>query len=215
VIWDLRQPTLVFAGAFNPAIFSPAWIVKNLYKVPEGIEVEGIFVSDIEQQTTRPYFKGVGILAQSQRLSIFIDDPSEATMTLGDTIADAVAEALPHTPVAGIGVNFLFADPDPDADIIDKLAPRDAPEKIGQIAGTEIKTALDLGEGHILRLTRSIQDGTLSLAFNYHTPIANLAEWTADEWTTIKPRFDAACKVAADLYNIDIESLIVNSALNQ
>jgi hypothetical protein len=200
---DLRKPTIVIAGAFNPAIFQPAWIANILYEIPEGEDVEGVFVRNLADQTTVPYIKRVGVLAEMHRLSVFVDSLDAPTVMIAEGIVRTLAGALPHTPVGGLGVNFHFEESDVDAAIVDMLKAQDKPEKIGPVLQNEVATAIEIGDS-ALNLSRSIQDGVLSVRFNYHRTV-DVMSGVADLDLNIGEAFVRSREILKSLYDLSAD----------
>ncbi len=112
--YDLESPscTLVLIGAFNPAIFSPAWLAK----------VDIISDEDLEKSTTQVIHPEITQF-NARRFRIDVQpDRFQITSTMAPfvSIADDVrrlfGELLPHTPVGAVGINFhvFFRFPTPE-----------------------------------------------------------------------------------------------------
>ncbi len=172
---DLREPTVVIAGAFNPAIFGVGWVASEMFGIADGEQVEATMVADMVQQTQRAYIGKVGVMAEPLRLSVFVDDLDEATTNLAEAAIIKAAEALPHTPVAAIGINFSFTVEEPDKDIVDILRSGDGLERIGPIIQSEINSRLQIEPTVQLNFSRSIVSDVLVMRFNYHTDLSRLS----------------------------------------
>lgn len=185
------------------------------YGIAEGEDVNGIIVQDLAQQTQKPYIRDVGVLAEANRLSIFIDREDVEICALGEEVLSRAALALPHTPVVGFGVNFAFEVADPDASIVDMLKPGDRPERLGQVAGSSVSSAIQLDDGRgELNLTRAMQEGTLAVSFNFHTDLPNFSAVADQIEGVITRRLADAREILSGMYALDLEGLQVRRALN-
>lgn len=211
---DLRRPTLIIAGAFNPAIFSLPWIANALFGIPEGHDVEGVAVQDVNNGTLSYYIDKVGVTAEAHRLSIFIDDLNDETITKAETITAAVATTLPHTPAGGFGVNFCFLIPDVDARIVDMLAAGDRPERFGQVLQNELNTRFSLADGTTLNFGRTLQDGNLTATFNYHLDLQRLSALPRHLPGCINNYLTNAKAQLAAMYDFDVDDISLKKALN-
>jgi len=202
---DLRDPTVVIAGAFNPAIFGVGWIASELFGFDDGASVNATMVADIMQQTQRAYIEKVGVMAEPFRLSIFIDDLEADTIAKAENAVLKTAAALPHTPVAAIGINFKFAVPQPEAAIVDLIKAGDKPEQLGPVRQTEMTSQISVYENIKLNLSRTIADDMLVLKFNYHADLNALSAISGTFSGQINKWYDHAVNSIKALYGLDDE----------
>ena len=121
---DLRPPTFVVNGAWNPAIFQPFWVASHLFDIPPGEEVELVELMALiapGQQRRINYIRGVGIAVQRSRLELFVNAVDADTKANAERVFSKLFETLPHTPFGSFGVNFQFRQPDPADETIDQL----------------------------------------------------------------------------------------------
>lgn len=214
MILDLRQPVLVIAGGFNPAIFSPPWMARNLFGIPEGEEVEVTSVLDVAEQTGRHYIQNIGLVVQPQRLAIYLDEMDEEVIGRAQAVFASIAETLPHTPIAAFGVNFLFEQLAVIAEVVDALMPRDGVEGLGQVNTTEIASNVSIGDRDQLNVTRRLTGGNISVSFNFHYPVSGMTEVAEGRRPNIGELFGRAKQILGDLFQQDIEDLQFQRALN-
>lgn len=215
MILDLRKPVLIFAGAFNPAIFSPPWMARNLFGVPEGEEVEVTSVLDTgEGPAPRHYIQKVGVLVQSQRLAIYPDEMSDEVIGRAEAAFVAVAETLPHTPVAAFGINFRFDQLAVTAELVDSIMPSDGLEALGQIKSTEVASNIDVGERDQLNVTRRLSGDSVEVSFNFHFPVAGMQEVVDGRRPNISNALDRAKQVLSEMYGQELDDLQFQRALN-
>lgn len=118
-----EETSLVLAGAWNPAILTPAWVLQHgLNKVLDGTN---------RYQTFLP--TGLGLVFDSPRYvlddltysvrpdSLIINPNSETPEDLSSVEAAAaqMLEQLKHTPIGGVGHNFEFREQNPQSSQLD------------------------------------------------------------------------------------------------
>jgi hypothetical protein len=215
VILDLRKSALVIAGSFNPAIFHPSWMARNLFGFPEGEDVDVTAVMDVEEgPPPRHYIQKVGVLVQQQRLAIYPDEMSEEVVGRAETAFAAVAETLPHTPAAAFGINFRFDQLAITADLVDSLMPRDGLEALGQISSTEVASSIAINTRDQLNITRRLSGESIEVGFNFHFPITGMQEVVDGRRPNIAEAFEQAKQILGERYGQELDDLQFQRALN-
>ncbi len=166
---DLRQPILVLAGHWNPHIFSLDWMAVNLFQIEAGDTVEVGQAMSAERAFPITYLNDVGLSCTFERLELFAVGVEAEDFQRVETVARKILELLSHTPVFGVGVNFRFFDHDVDAKFSDSLVTKEDLEAKYKIASTEVRSALQVGDGTTLNLVRALDQGGIAVAFNFHT----------------------------------------------
>lgn len=170
---DLRQPTIVIAGAFNPAIFERNWIAKHLLEIPTGSVVQAaeVIVGDsFGNVRSLIYVNGIAIAASMERLEFFVSKYDNDSAGVLENAAKRLVEVLPHTPIGALGVNFHFVDDEAPASVTDLF---DTPEQLeGEypILLRQLGSQLKLDGKRVLNLKRSLQGDSFVVDFNFHYP---------------------------------------------
>lgn len=104
--------SLVIAGAWNPAILTPNWIVERAMDRQVGanfqVQVELPIANLNIGGRPRLAFEGISVSAEPHAVTFRLPYEDEAGANLGITTAARVLELLSHTPVSGFGFNFGF-----------------------------------------------------------------------------------------------------------
>lgn len=99
--------SIVIAGEMNPAIHHPAWYQRlglvSDADLQHAIASEGFVCTPVVAQFDLP---SMGVVCHPDRWEIATQDPDELVRAL--SIAIAVYEALPHTPIEGFAFDFSF-----------------------------------------------------------------------------------------------------------
>src|SRR5262245_11024869 len=107
---------IVIAGAWNSAIFAPAWVAGRLTASQEiGLEL----TLNNPALAPRLSFDGVLLRVLPDKLVIHPQEISEASLKRMQEVADRILGDLPHTPVQAVGVNFRFNEPKPGGKLLD------------------------------------------------------------------------------------------------
>lgn len=129
---EVVSANIVALGAFNPAIYTPDWLLSNGL-IGEG-EAESIRQSQnivISHQIT--VLEGLTFILQVEEEKFQLTCKGVVTPALRD-LAAGVFELLPHTPLTALGLNFdtlfRFFDTAAYHRVGDALAPKDIWAKI-------------------------------------------------------------------------------------
>jgi hypothetical protein len=117
-----------------------------------------------------------------------------------------LCDNLPHTPVAAIGLNYVFIHDHPDRDLDDKFELQDGLDELGEIVRTEI-TSLVRKDGRNINVKRSITTDELSCDFNFHFDVSNIRQLSS---AVHDNPIDLCMGVAMDLYR-NLYALEVNA----
>lgn len=165
------QVTVVIAGAWDSRIFSPAWIAKHL-ALSENPEIGVSFPVSSLPLPLRYEFDGITLQVAQDKMVILA---SESKFGTAEKICERVLIALPHTPIAAVGVNFQFAEDDPSDKLL-KAFPSEDTNDISDagfsIRSTTIKRSTVLtksGVAHAVNISLSqTEDDTVVFDFNFH-----------------------------------------------
>jgi hypothetical protein len=202
------ETSLVLAGAWNPAILTPAWVLRFGLGRPDSSEPVQIamlagqgVVFDFPRYTL-PEFSYI------VRPDTLIMVPSTQTVGSFANVEDAAAamlENLPHTPVNGIGHNFEFRDANPDPEALTVFT--EASQGVADHApgdwasvGTTINSSFRCGDGTTLANVQRQFDGTnIILKFNFHHPITTVEQALQVLKGQGHPRMDQSFETARNL----------------
>jgi len=206
MIRDLRTPTLVVSGAWNPAIFQPGWIASNLLGVPKGekIQVAECARPDEDGQLKIiSFFGDMGVSSSRQRLEVFLNSDADGIAAKGEDLVVKVLEVLPHTPIQALGINFLFVEEDPSGELIDKLKTMEGLEARYQIKQQNYASTLFIDENTDFNFFRTINEGDVRFSLNFHA----LAEDNRfqDVKGVIARRLKYSLDFLQDCYGLEIE----------
>jgi hypothetical protein len=166
---DLRSPLLVLVAQFNPAIFEFPWIAKHILEADEGAAVQALeVIMQLGSVGMRlQFFEGVAINVQPGRTDFLVQNGDAASFKAVEDRLTKLLAVLPHTPVAAIGCNFRFNDPQPPQNIIDLFDTPEGLEGEFNIKSRQSTTQLEV-EGGVLNFSRTLSDAGCDFSFNYH-----------------------------------------------
>ena len=209
---------VVVLGHFNPAIFSPGWLVAN------GLigRLEG---NDARPQAIVPQLSifEVGWLrceVTPDRMSIATQDPQEFERVRD--VAAGVLGVLPHVPVSAVGINRYFhvALPDQRAwhKVGDALAPKGPWESVLALPGMQDVTVRGVRPDNyagaiqvIVQPSSSVRSG-LFILHNDHYVLREVSEQPKSR---DDPKFQQAVTVDASADLIPMASKILNTCWSE
>ena len=208
-----NETALVIAGAWNVAILTPEWVLRN------GLERDG---EDAERvQVFIPTGAGVvfefprytfGDFSYVVRPDALIVAPPEMEQGNFERCEDAVARmlyVLRHTPVTGVGHNFEFRDNEPERVAVFTAARQDLADEMPnpwEPAAVNITSSFKSRDGTlILNITRVFDAGVLVVKFNFHHVVTstdqalNILRGQAD-YSRMWDNYETATKLIQKLY---------------
>lgn len=168
---QLLRPTLVFAGAWNPAIFQLGWVAKNVHEIPAGadVRVDEVTVTDQNRPPKRiHYMQDLGIFVSQTRLEIYPTAIDKESLRVTEEKVAKILELLPHTPISGFGINFFFEDENAPVDLRNKIRSRDGLSDIISVSAESLTSRAPIEPGVQLNLQRSFDGSVVNFNFNYH-----------------------------------------------
>lgn len=163
---NLPEWTIVVVGQWNPAIFSPDWVARELLRVTV-IETQlaaGPQISGVRYQSPT-----LVVIPQPNQLILGARSDTDVTLVEMETAMQAALRSLIHTPIQGVGVNFGFIETDPSVELIQTFDIRDSgalAENHLRVRRTAITREIEWGSA-TLNLKMSFAEGQVAFHFNY------------------------------------------------
>ena len=160
-----NETCLVVAGAWNPAIVTPEWILKFGLKAEPGLEsrVQAFIPTGIDMIFEFPRFSldRFNFVVRPDTLIFYPKESSKEHMAEIESVAGNTVEALTHTPIRGIGHNFEFRDAEPDAQFLAAFTDSqtdlvDATPEGWSVSASSVTTALQVGES-VVNITNKVR----------------------------------------------------------
>jgi len=177
------ETSLVIAGAWNPAILTPQWVLKHgLGKDGPDQRVQ-VFIPAAPNMIFEAPRYALDELAFSVQPNAVVLSPSAITMEKLHILEDAAARTLAelrHTPVSGVGHNFEFRDQDPSAkhlEVFTKSRQDLADRMPGGWDAAAVSIAASFknaAETVFMNMTRKFDAGCISVKFNFHHPVSSI-----------------------------------------
>ena len=109
--YKLKTANIIVPGAWNTRIFNPMWLINNLELDKNQNFNKKIGLGfNFEERDVKFDFCGISIIPTVNNLSLQINDFNqfEEKCNFTESILKKVILLLPHTPIKGIGFNFVF-----------------------------------------------------------------------------------------------------------
>jgi len=157
------------AGYWNPAIFSPEWIGRELEQ-PGDINIE--FSVALPAATPRFSFDRMYLQVGVSRLVVSPESPDAELLDRCAMFANRVVTKLPHTPMMAAGINFQYLEDQPQGALVQLFQLSDAnalADKGFKVASTSIAREIQCASGDLLNLTAKFtHEDAVSVHFNFH-----------------------------------------------
>jgi hypothetical protein len=195
--------TIVIAGNWNRMIFSPNWVGKKIFKTKE-VEVR------VPLQITNPIvykYEDITLSINETRVTIGMLALTDDSIKHGENIACMILQQLYHTPVSGIGVNFVFKEANPTKALNEVLSHTDDSHIANDwdIKRQELFRRLIKGS-RILNMSIMSDDSGVEISANFHSDVktANEAEEAIkDKTLEMKSEF---VNLIEQVYKLKLES---------
>jgi hypothetical protein len=201
---DLRQPTLVIAGAWNPAIFSLEWIATNVLGKKENDTLKFTEVMDATGKGAL-YFDEIGIGASVERLNIYCNDFEQKQAA--EKMSETIIGLLSHTPITGVGINFSFSQENCDTVISDKMQTKEGITAYRKIISQRFKTAIEIEPELTLNFDRILSAGNVAFNFNYHHAANSAVAAVKKIGNSIERCYADALDLMSKLYELENEDV--------
>lgn len=177
-----RETTLVIAGAWNPAIMTPEWVLSHgLQKDLAGTnKVQAAIPVGLLFEFPRFGLEDLAYIARTDALILFPSATTEDSFATVETVAKRTLDQLSHTPVTGVGYNFEFQDDAPEPAMLQALsiAQKDivdiAPAGFA-VASNAIATSLKR-EQVVINIQRYFDGTRLGVKFNFHYSVNSASQ---------------------------------------
>jgi len=215
-----EETSLVLAGAWNPAILTPGWVLQHgLNKVLDGTN---------RYQTYLP--TGLGLVFDTPRYvledltfsvrpdSLIIVPKSEAPESLASVEAAAarMLDQLRHTPMGGVGHNFEFREQNPQPGQLDVFtrSRQDLADEMPE--GWEPTTAAinssftNTAKTIVINLQRVLEGGVIIVKVNFHHAVTSVEQAISvlrgeNGYSHMTQNFELSCNLLTSLYG-DLEN---------
>lgn len=157
--------TLVILGAWNHAIFSQDWVMRNLLSDEQNVRIEYPvnMIGSLKYTTDNLSFFIIG-----ERLVLRALNENEQTYQSVVMLARQILRLLSHTPISAMGINFVFKTTI-ELNLFDLKDTKTLVSLIGHEINTqELIRSFDLGNSQMLNLKIRNENSTLMFDFNYN-----------------------------------------------
>lgn len=203
---QVPETTLVIAGAWNPAILNPTWVIQH------GLERDP---AKEQVQVALP----MGPAAAFQDLRYTIADfhytarvDALIFQALGDDVANfeqtqrigaRILGQLLHTPITGIGHNFTFMSNNPNPEWLEGFSQSqqdlvDVCPEGWEAAQQTLSSSFAVGPA-IVNIQRFFDGHSVGVKFNFHHNVASAAEGVRILSGEVGPGFLANYQVAQEI----------------
>ena len=213
---DHSSSALVILGGWNAHIFNPDWIRRYLFdgkkeKLEVDILTELPYGFNPEYASQRVSSKEVRIQLQGNKLSLSPIENRDKYFKKTEEIALLLADYLPHTPVSGFGMNFVFTENRVSEGLKNIVRPKDLSkiEKFGaSLIGQQYTRSFEL-DSMILNFTIELKDKRITFKLNFHTEISDLVEFKTKIYeTSVLEMKEKAVEFIVSVYDLELKGVM-------
>lgn len=198
--------TVVIPGSWNVRIFSPEWMVKNLFENNEQIQIELNFESGIIK--IRFSTDNLVLIPANDRFIIGAKNISDETLQKAEKVAQKLLDTLSHTPILGFGVNFGFIEQNPSAELISLFQLNDLLKisNLGAIVKSAEMTRKLIINEEIINIRHTLdEESNFGIHLNFHYDFKS-TELAHDKLLNlIVPCRGIAYNLLREIYNLTLE----------
>jgi hypothetical protein len=206
MIPKIESWTVVIPGAWNSRIFSPEWMVKNLFEGAEKVQIEISF--EPGNVKIRLSTANLVLIPADNKFIIGVKSTEDENLQKAEKVAQNLLNTLPHTPITGFGINFGFEEHNPSEELNSLFVLHDL-TKIGTFGGrvssSEITRKLII-DTNIINVKHSLdEEGHFGIHLNFHND-ANSTEAARDKLSNIIiPCRDITYNLLKEIYNLTLD----------
>jgi hypothetical protein len=210
---EMDKWSIVLAGSWNRAIFTPNWMAKYLFEESQ----ESSEKRELKVEVEVPVIPALGALVftiadlriqvDSQKAIITPKLCTDKVLRLAETVARRILKTLPHTPLQAFGINFVFVETDPTPEVLPVFEIGDW-SRLAEHTGSENKIAVTRSiklEGHLLNLTITKDGGTVYFQFNFHFELKDASAASGQLENQVLQCRDVALGILEKVYNLHEE----------
>ena len=200
--------SVVVPGHWNKYILNPAWVGQNLFK-EDNIKVE-YPVNNPDFPPRYVSSENIIFIPANHRITFLLQDPfNDSVMEKISIMMKNLIEALPHTPIAGVGINNSFELPTSEFEQLElfQLSDADGFSEINcDIKVTEVKRQFT-SDGKTINLSIINNNEVVIFDFNYHFEISSSEDAVTlfSNENILKEARDKSINVLKSIYNLTIE----------
>jgi len=178
-----EETTLVIAGAWNPAILTPPWVLKHgLEKVLDGTNRYQAFLPagfGLIFDAPRYVLEDLTFSVRPDSLIIVPKSETSEELNIAEDVAARMLNHLKHTPVGGVGHNFEFREQNPQPAQLDVFTRSrqdlaDVMPNGWEPATAAISSSFTKAGGTVaINVQRTFEGGAIIVKVNFHHAVAN------------------------------------------
>ncbi len=159
------EVTIVLAGAWNQAIFTPDWVTRRLFPEVDRLDVELLFGGVSGIRFTTPEVVINVLPGRVQVAPAVIRGPS---IEAAERVAIELLGALSETPMQARGINVVVRSTGGgDVSALFPLPPRLPTSAEAAVAARRVGWCFQLGDDQV-NVLGELTDGGVSIEFNFH-----------------------------------------------
>ena len=171
---NLESWNVILAGAWDVRLFTPEWLSTHLFYNGQ-LDVElGVGAGF---HTIRFVGDQVVITPTPERLVFGVREATPACLSAAVSAATLILGLLPHTPVAGAGINISYHVHEPPASMVELFEFHDSSRMNAlkcKVQGAEITRSILMADWNAqINLKCLLHEGKIYTEINHHFPVVS------------------------------------------
>lgn len=215
-----EETSLVLAGAWNPAILTPAWVLQNgLNKELDGTNRYQTFLPTglgLVFDAPRYVLEDLTFSVRTDSLIITPNSESPENLAFVEATAARMLEQLRHTPMGGVGHNFEFREQNPQPAQLDVFTRSRQDLADNMPGGWEPATSAILtsfsntARTVVINMQRVLDGDMILVKVNFHHAVASVEQAISvlngeNGYAHMAQNFELACNLLTSIYG-DLEN---------
>lgn len=164
--------SIVLAGYWNPSIFQPNWLAREVFDFPANEEMKvQMEVPNRPGYPMRFTIQDITIEPDKNRITLYSNSLDEDILKKMEACAINIVSKLKYTPFSALGINFTFFEEGPPTSISNNFDYKDDPinmiEESPELVSRGHVTSMKYNNG-VLNFSRSLRESKLAFKFNFH-----------------------------------------------
>lgn len=215
-----EETSLVLAGAWNPAILTPHWVLQyGLEKELDGTNRYQAFLPTglgLVFEAPRYVLDELTFSVRPDALIIVPKSEAHESLASAEDVASRMLDQLRHTPVGGVGHNFEFREQNPQPGQLDVFTRSrqdladEMPDGWEPTTAAVIASFTNTAKTVVINVQRAFEGDAIIVKVNFHHAVTSVEQAISvlkgeNGYLRMTQNFELACDLLTKLYG-DMEN---------
>ncbi|MFH0825915.1 MAG: hypothetical protein V2B18_24435 [Pseudomonadota bacterium] len=176
---EIQDWSIVVAGQWNTAIFSPQWVGQRLKDLFECRHIQVEFAAGQRGTQIKLSTDQFSVIPEQSALVVAMKRIDDESLQRAERLIDDILTLLPHTPVRAFGINFAFSDSTLSPEMANLFRLGDSEllaEKDYKQTSLSIERSLDFGDAKLNVTLTTSDENPIFIRLNFHHDVNDASE---------------------------------------